>query len=53
MHLLPPVALGASSLATNEEKKPNGCVTLRAYIDERDGKLLEAGLERTIVSSPG
>jgi hypothetical protein len=27
-------------------------VTLWAYIDERDGRLLEAGLERTIISSP-
>jgi len=27
-------------------------VTLWAYIDERDGKLLEAGLERTIIASP-
>lgn len=27
-------------------------MTLWAYIDERDGKLLDAGLERTVVSSP-
>jgi hypothetical protein len=27
-------------------------VTLWAYIDERDGRLLEAGLERTMISSP-
>jgi hypothetical protein len=52
LHLLPPVALEALSLSTNQNKVPNRCVTLWAYIDERDGKLLEAGLERTIISSP-
>lgn len=52
LHLLPPVALSAISLATNEDRAPNRCVTLWAYIDERDGKLLEAGLERTVISSP-
>ena len=49
---MPPVALTALSLTTNKESTPNRCVTLWAYIDERDGKLLEAGLERTIISSP-
>ena len=49
---MPPVALTALSLATNKESTPNRCVTVWAYIDERDGKLLEAGLERTIISSP-
>ena len=52
LHLMPPVALTALSLATNKDKIPNRCVTLWAYIDERDGKLLEAGLERTLISSP-
>lgn len=46
------MALTALSLAANEPATPNRCVTLWAYIDERDGKLLEAGLERTITSSP-
>ena len=46
------MALSAISLATNEDRAPNRCVTLWAYIDERDGKLLEAGLERTVISSP-
>ena len=46
------MALTALSLATNKEKTTNRCVTLWAYIDERDGRLLEAGLERTIISSP-
>jgi exoribonuclease R len=52
LHLLPPVALEALALATNVDGLPNRCVTLWAYIDERDGKLLDAGLERTIISSP-
>lgn len=50
--MLPPLALEALALSTNQNKVPNRCVTLWAYIDERDGKLLEAGLERTIISSP-
>jgi hypothetical protein len=52
LHLLPPVALAALSLATNKDRTPNRCVSLWAYIDERDGKLLDAGLERTVISSP-
>jgi len=51
LHLLPPVALKALSLKTDEDSC-NRCVTLWAYIDERDGKLLEAGLERTLIASP-
>lgn len=46
------MALTALSLVTNKDKTTNRCVTLWAYIDERDGRLLEAGLERTIISSP-
>eukprot|EP00804_Cyclotella_cryptica_P004121 CCRYP_016851-RC/>CCRYP_016851-RC protein AED:0.21 eAED:0.21 QI:994/1/1/1/1/0.66/3/181/721 len=52
LHLLPPVALEALSLSTNQNKVPNRCVTLWAYIDERNGKILEAGLERSVISSP-
>jgi hypothetical protein len=44
--------LEALALCTDQSKVPNRCVTLWAYIDERNGKLLEAGLERTIISSP-
>eukprot|EP00957_Ditylum_brightwellii_P097574 7431290-Ditylum_brightwellii.AAC.1 len=65
---MPPVALDAlalvtetsSSSATNAKKQNdkkdssvvNRCVTLWAYIDERNGKLLDAGLERTVISTP-
>ncbi|KAL7554843.1 hypothetical protein ACHAWF_018382 [Thalassiosira exigua] len=52
LHLLPPPALKALSLATNEERTPNRCVTLWAYVDKRTGKLLEAGLERTAIAPP-
>jgi hypothetical protein len=52
LHLLPPVALTVLLLVTDKDKATNMCVTLWAYIDERDGRLLEAGLERTIISSP-
>jgi hypothetical protein len=52
LHLLPPVALTTLLLVTDKDKATNICVTLWEYIDERDGRLLEAGLERTIISSP-
>src|SRR6056300_318444 len=52
LHLLPPVALSALALSTDEDNSTNECVTVWAYIDERDGKLIDAGLERTIISSP-
>jgi hypothetical protein len=55
LHLMPPVALEALSLVTRgtTSKSPlNRCVTLWAYIDERNGKLIDAGLERTIISAP-
>jgi hypothetical protein len=51
LHLLPPVALSALALST-DDNMTNECVTVWAYIDERDGKLIEAGLERTIIGSP-
>lgn len=46
LHLLPPVGLEALSFVTDEKDAINRCVTLWAYIDERNGKLLDAGLER-------
>jgi hypothetical protein len=52
LHLLPPVALTALLLVTDKDKATNMCVMLWAYIDKIDGRLLEAGLERTIISSP-
>lgn len=47
---MPPVALQA--LAFSKTKSMQRCVTLWAYLDERDGKILDAGIERTTVSKP-
>ena len=54
LHLMPPVALEALALDTNRSEQPsvNRCVTLWVYIDEKSGKILDAGLERTIVRKP-
>lgn len=58
LHLLPPVVLKSLGFVTNNPDStksamiPNRCVTLWAYIDERNGKVLDAGLERTLISSP-
>jgi RNB domain len=50
LHLLPPAVLRA--LAFRDAETSSRCVTMWAYIDERDGRLLDAGIERTLVSSP-
>jgi hypothetical protein len=58
LHLMPPIALTALALSTKDmhgksSRQPvNRCVTLWAYIDERNGKIIDAGLERTLISSP-
>ena len=62
LHLMPPTALTALALSTKGDpdsqketeqiRSVNRCVTLWAYIDERNGKLIDAGLERTLISSP-
>ncbi len=62
LHLLPPALLETLSLQTtnadNLEKLPpnafsfNRCITVWVYIDEKTGKLLDAGLERTLISAP-
>ena len=65
LHLMPPTALEALSLQTvtfdetskaiviNDTKKTvNRCVTSWAYIDERNGQVIDAGLERTLISTP-
>lgn len=58
LHLLPPVVLKSLGLVTDSPesaisaKIPNRCLTLWAYIDERDGKVIDAGLERTLISTP-
>ena len=62
LHLMPPTALKAMSLDTSkmnhtainpsETVGVNRCVTLWAYIDERTGKIIDAGVERTLISKP-
>ena len=56
LHLMPPVALKALALEpAGQVANPSGvnrCVTLWAYIDERTGKLVDAGLERSVTSAP-
>jgi hypothetical protein len=54
LHLLPPVALKALALSDRKEYQEgnNRCVTLWVYIDERNGRVLDVGLERTVISSP-
>jgi hypothetical protein len=58
LHLLPPIVLHTLSFptATDMYNKKNRaitrCVTVWAYIDERNGQLLDCGIERTIISSP-
>eukprot|EP00980_Cylindrotheca_fusiformis_P010618 scaffold2362_cov109-Cylindrotheca_fusiformis.AAC.9 len=68
LHLLPPIVLQSLSLTTLNldvtSKAPirpqqqrrrgeiNRCVTLWVYIDDKTGKLLDAGLERTLISAP-
>lgn len=49
LHLLPPVVLEALSFS---KLSPHRCLTLWVYIDERSGRLLDAGFERSIVSPP-
>ena len=49
LHLLPPKVLRVLSFSDNW---PQRCVTLWAYIDERNGKLLDAGFERSVVAPP-
>jgi hypothetical protein len=49
LHLLPPIVLEALSFS---KVGPHRCLTLWVYIDERSGRLLDAGFERSIVSPP-
>lgn len=50
LHLFPPKALEAMSFSKDADGQP--AVTLWAYIDERDGRIIDAGLERTLISAP-
>ena len=67
LHLLPPVALDVLALdvhkisfhenpskheTKSKKTNVNRCVTLWVYIDERNGNVLDMGLERTLISTP-
>jgi hypothetical protein len=64
LHLLPPIVLESLALETiNPDLSSNApipmnrpnvsrCVTLWVYIDETNGKILDAGIERTLISCP-
>ena len=51
LHLLPPALLEALSLSDRKKSK-HRCVTVWVFLDERNGKVVDAGIERTIVSTP-
>jgi len=61
LHLIPPVALEALALVTKpydnlgnkiKEGEVNRCMTVWVYINERTGKIMDAGVERTLISAP-
>ena len=58
LHLMPPVALEALALDTKKITSENGvdsvnrCVTLWVYIDNATGRVLDSGLERTLIRKP-
>ena len=56
LHLLPPVALKGPSFETinvgDVSHGFNRCVTVWVYIDENTGKLLDAGVERSVICQP-
>jgi hypothetical protein len=64
LHLLPPMVLQSLALETvnpdlssaapirPQSGSINRCVTVWVYIDERTGKLLDVGVERTLISRP-
>jgi len=45
-------AAKTKEVAETSSSKVNRCVTLWLYIDERNGKIIDSGLERTVISSP-
>jgi len=47
LHLLPPKVLAALSFSSTKKLQP--AVTVWVYIDERDGRILDFGLERTVI----
>jgi RNB domain len=56
LHLFPPIVLQSLSFPATKGYSKNAassrCVTIWAYIDERNGQLVDCGIERTLISSP-
>lgn len=59
LHLLPPALLDTLALTTRKPGSSssqlssfNRCVTIWVYLDESNGKILDAGVERTLISAP-
>lgn len=59
LHLMPPVALEALALDTKrgsqsreQNNSANRCVTLWVYLEDSTGRILDSGLERTIIQRP-
>ena len=56
LHLLPPIVLQTLSFPTSKDYSTNTascrCVTIWAYIDERNGQLVDSGIERTLIAPP-
>jgi hypothetical protein len=56
LHLIPPVALEALALDIKQKDgaadSVNRCLSIWAYIDENTGKIIDSGLERTLIQQP-
>jgi exoribonuclease R len=56
LHLIPPVALEALAFDVKRSDSVidtvNRCVSIWAYIDENTGKIIDSGLERTLIQQP-
>eukprot|EP00557_Chaetoceros_sp_GSL56_P010843 CAMPEP_0176482522 /NCGR_PEP_ID=MMETSP0200_2-20121128/3420_1 /TAXON_ID=947934 /ORGANISM="Chaetoceros sp., Strain GSL56" /LENGTH=875 /DNA_ID=CAMNT_0017878843 /DNA_START=208 /DNA_END=2835 /DNA_ORIENTATION=- len=59
LHLMPPIALEALAFCVNRgvqaqstENSVNRCVTLWVYVDEKTGKVIDAGLQRSLIGKP-
>lgn len=56
LHLMPPVALEALSLDVKQKDgvidSVNRCVSIWVYIDENTGKIIDSGIERTLIQQP-
>jgi len=57
LHLMPPQALEALSFECRKTDNAdilssNKCVTVWVYLDEESGRIIDSGVERTVIASP-